>query len=74
MKSCIKSSDRFRNSVIILIVLCSTFIHSMNPPVLIVSKQLNYTKPDGIRAIFIGRDMEIWKMYKINDLFNQIWY
>lgn len=53
MKPCKKSSDRFRNLAIILIVLCYTFIHSMSPPVLIVSDQLNYTKPDGIRAIFM---------------------
>lgn len=25
----------------------------MSPPVLIVSEQLNYTKPDGIHAIFL---------------------
>ena len=25
----------------------------MSPPVLIVSEQLNYTKPDGIHAIFM---------------------
>ena len=53
MKSDKKSPDSFRNLVIILVVLCYTFIHSMSPPVLIVSEQLNYTKPDGIRAIFM---------------------
>ena len=53
MKSCKKSSNCFRNLVIILSVLCYTFVHSMSPPVLIVFEQLNYTKPDGIHAIFM---------------------
>ena len=53
MESCKKTLDSFRNLVIILSVLCYTFIHSMSPPVLIVSEQLNYTKPDGIHAIFM---------------------
>ena len=53
MKSCKKTSDCFRNLVIILSVLCYTFVHSMSPPVLIVFEQLNYTKPDGIHAIFM---------------------
>ena len=53
MESDKKSSNSFRNLVIILSVLCYTFIHSMSPPVLIVFGQLNYTKPDGIHAIFL---------------------
>jgi len=53
MESCKKTSDSFRNLVIIQSVLCYTFIHSMSPPVLIVSEQLNFTKPDGIHAIFM---------------------
>ncbi len=53
MKSDKKSSDSFKNLVIILNVLCYTFIYSMSPPVLIVFSQLNFTKPDGIHAVFM---------------------
>ena len=53
MKSSKKSSYSYGNLVFILSVLCYTFIHSMMPPVLIVFGQLNYTKPDGIHAIFM---------------------
>lgn len=49
MKACKKYSDGFRNMVIILDVLCYTFIHIMEAPVLIIlCCNLIILKPDGL--------------------------
>jgi hypothetical protein len=50
MESFEKMSNRCRNLLIILVVLCYTFIHTLQQ--YIVSEQLNYTKTKMVLCYF----------------------